>query len=379
MNKCMYISNFLEKTGYSVAAENAVKALYYSKVPIAIRNLPLGNSPREPDVIIKKLLEMNASDADVLIIHSLPEYFEYDGRFRKCIGRFDWEARNLIPTCWRKKIQLMDEVWVTSNDVAEMLDVIGVQIPIRVVPHPVNPLRFETNTGGFVGREKLGKESGQNKKLGELRQLKDNGAFIFYSIGEFVTRKNYDDMIKAWYLSFGKTYNVELVIKTSRNGASAQKVYDTCMEVCNHVKFNLKINSRFAKDPIFITDSWTDEQIDELHKVADCFVSTSHGEGWCQPALDACCFGKYVICPRHTAFLDYIDKNDLVESHLTPCYGATDTASDIYNGHNYWYNVNLTEFILKMQSNYLEQQNGPKFIEKYSYQAIGAKMKVYLN
>jgi hypothetical protein len=111
--KVLQIANFAESSGYSSAANNLAKAIYYTNPKgIACRNIQLTPNKKEPDDVIKKLLETKADDCDTLLIQSLPTFFEYDGRFKKCIGRFDFET-HLNPSCCKKKIQLMDEVWVS--------------------------------------------------------------------------------------------------------------------------------------------------------------------------------------------------------------------------------------------------------------------------
>lgn len=372
MNKILLINNLLENSGYSEAGRNLAKACYYSKIPIACRNIKLTPNQIEPDSIIKKLLEMEASDCDTLIIHSLPYFFEYDGRFKKCIGRFDFESLTLKPTNWVKKCNLMDEIWVSCYWEQDRLKELGVKCPIQVVPHPIDINRFNYK---IVGKGKIG-------------QVKEEtGNYVFYTIGEFVARKNYEALLKAWHSQFSIYDNAELIIKSHQSGRTSDECHQLFEQLNQQTIRNLKINPKYVKNPIFITEYYSEAQIDQLHHEGDCFVSTSHGEGHCQPALDATCFGKMTLLPDHSGFLDY-SGGWLIQSQEAPCYGALDTQTDIYNGQDFWYNIDIKNLADSMKyilegkhdmSLWLLQSNKEELAKSYSYESIGGWIKDALN
>lgn len=367
--KVLLISNICEQSGYSLAAESTLKSLYYNRVDVAARNINLTGKYRKVDNIVDKALNNSAADCDFLLIHSLPSFYQYDGRFKKCIGKFDYET-DTLPSNWKKKCALMDQIWVSSNQSKDDLkNIEQIKKPVFAIPHAVDINRFERDFSKSLG------VIGSHKKKTK--------AYCFYTIGEFAARKNYEALLQAWYLSFSQKDNVELFIKTSMPNTEPRQVEAKFMQCCEQIKNNLKLNKRYLKDPIVIADTFDDLAIDVFHSEGDCFVSTSHAEGFCLPARDAILFGKPAIIPNHTGFVDYAacQAATMVEASPAPCYGALDQSPEIYNGSSIWYNVNIMQFKNWMQTHYLSQQMykkfgqaGKVFIHKYSYVNIGKEM-----
>ncbi len=368
--KVLLISNICEQSGYSIAAEATLKSLYYNKIEVAARHMPLTGQRREVDAVVQKALKVPAADADFLLIHSLPSFFEYNGQFKKCIGKFDYET-DFVPSNWKKKCQLMDEIWVSSEESKTDLDEIEhLEMPISVMPHAVDVNRFERDLSkctGFIGRHK-----------------KKYGGYAFYTIGEFAPRKNYEALLQAWYLSFSQKDDVDLFIKTSMPGVEPGQAKVAFMNLCEEVKGNLKLNRRYLKDPVVITEAFDDLAIDTFHAEGDCFVSASHAEGMCMPARDAILFGKPCILPNHTAFSDY-QYYPLVFSVMAfpvPCYGALNQPADIYNGSSIWYDVRTIDIKSWMQHCYTKRPAAKldfNLINAYSYKTVGQQMIERLN
>jgi glycosyltransferase involved in cell wall biosynthesis len=239
---------------------------------------------------------------------------------------------------------------------------------IKLIPHPVDINRFEY--------------SGISK--GEIGRLKaETRHFIFYTVGELVSRKNYEGLLRAWHSQFSKFDNVELVIKTHKSGMSSEECRKRLLSLNEEIKYNLRVNSRYVKDPIIYTENWTDDQIDELHREADCFVSTSHAEAFCIPALDALLFSKLCIFPSHTGFLDYSLYNNilLINSYQTNCYGCLDSLPEYYHPTNSWYDVDIGNLMWLMDT---VKESYPVILQKeelfaeYSYEAVGNKVQKLL-
>lgn len=366
--KILVISNVSEHSGYSYAAESTIKSLFYNKVDVVARNVSLTGNKRNVDNVIQKCLDKSATDCDYLIIHSLPSFFEYNGIFKKCIGKFDYET-SFGPSNWKKKCQLMDQIWVSTEDAREkLMRFEQITKPVFSIKHAVDINRFEQDTSklkGIIHRHK-----------------KKTDSYCFYTIGEFVARKNYEGLLTAWYSAFSQKDNVDLFIKTSMPNNDPEQAKIKIMRSCEQIKNGLKLNKRYLKDPIIIPEPFNELAIDTLHANGDCFISASHAEGCCLPARDALLFGNPAILPEHTGFAELIGPSvTSIDSEMVPCYGAVGDPKEIYNGSSQWFNPSIKELIHSMKFHYKNQESmknlgllGKKLINEYSYQSIGKQM-----
>ncbi len=76
------------------------------------------------------VLHLNAPEAVHVLRVLRPEWQE---RYR--IGYWAWELER-VPPLWVRVSNLFHEIWAPSNFVAEALVSSGVQVPVRVMPHP---------------------------------------------------------------------------------------------------------------------------------------------------------------------------------------------------------------------------------------------------
>lgn len=357
LNRCLYISNFLNNSGYSEAATNSAKALHALNYPLVCRNINLTRTLHQ-DNQIQHLCSKNASDCNILLIHSLPEFTQYDRNFKKCIIRFDWEADNLNTMNWIKHLKLMDEIWVSCTFEKNILMNEGME-NIRIIPHCVDINRFNHSMS----------------LKGRIHRLKEQtGNYVFYTIGEYVARKNYEGLLRAWHSHFSIYDGAELVIKTNDS---------KILELNEHVKRNVKVNRRWLKEPVFITERLSSTDLDLLHIESDCFVMPSHGEGFSYPCVDAMSFGKPVIVSNYSSFLDYVDESNgfLINGSLQDCYGTMDTARPIYNGYQQWFEPNPSHLGYLMKKLVKDPElgvhkgtEGRQISERFSYENVGNAM-----
>lgn len=368
--KILYISNFLDGTGYSQAATNYVRAMDSVGLDVVCRNIKLNNRNVEPHPKIKELLDKPASGAEVCIQHTLPHIFSYDGRFKKCVGLFAYETQP--PSIWFKYINTMSELWVVNHSMC--FDCKSeVDIPIRIVPHTYNPEEYKYVDDGDLGI------IGQHKK--------QTGSVVFYTIGEFVRRKDLGSLIKAFHTAFHRNESVSLVIKTSKDGSSSEECQKEVRDYINKIKVGLKLYNKSSdyKQEMLLTERMSPDELAKLHNEADVFVQTSHGEAWSQPGFDALAYGKPIIVPGHTGFLEYSYDADLrVKSHEDICFGAIDSNFELYNSNCTWYNVDILDLQRKMRRVYNEiahytkpelRLNRQKSVERFSYLSIGNEIR----
>lgn len=373
--KILYVSNYRNQSGYSEAARNYILAMDSVGLDVVPRHLNLLENTCEIDDRIAELEQKSEKGCNVVIQHTLPSMMVYDGRFDKNIGLFAWESSNFHKTGWKTPLNCMDEVWVINGHQKSACVLSGVKSEIRVVPHACNPSKYYTN----------------HKKLSSLAHLYQNDAFIFYTIGEFNKRKNFGALLKAFHGEFHPGENVELVIKTSRNGQNHNLVFDELARLCTTIKEGLKLYkelSRYKKENI-IVEQMPENMVGDLHYTGTCFVQTSYGEAWGYPAMDAMAFGKNVLLPSHTGFLEYNSSMDRISSIEGPCFATLDTDPNYYSANEEWYEVNIKDLRRKMRKMYeLWKSDRAEFdkngelnrvvIEKFSLDRIGKLIKTCL-
>jgi glycosyltransferase involved in cell wall biosynthesis len=257
----------------------------------------------------------------------------------KNIIQYQTETSNFRKIRWQDHINMMDEAWVFSKYSREASKSSGVKIPLNIVPMPVDTSKF-------------GKDYGV---VSNLKESVPNNAFIFYTISEFTSRKNIEALLKAFHSEFHITEPVYLLIKTSTN--DQQRISG----IIDGVKRGLKIydDPNKYKKELIVFNHLPEEEIYKIHQSGHAFVTASHAEGWCLPAFDALGFGKPVIAPRHTSFVEYLnDKNSyLVDAYEDICYDAPDTLPELYSASENWYNVSVLSLRKQMRAVY-QQKDG---------------------
>lgn len=365
--KILYISPF-DATGYGEAAIQTVLAMKYVGLDVVCRQIDLNNKPVTHPVI-KELMAKSSDGCNICIQHVLPTQFDYNGNFEQNILFFALETNQLSKT-WERHCKLASKIWMINEHSTKVLKKALVRPRVYTVPHPVDTNKF---TKSFP-------------MDGPIAQLKQRtGAFIFYTIGEFVSRKNYGALIQAYFSEFKPFDNVYLVVKTSKDGASPAECKQRFMQLVDDVKFNLKLSSY---PPLYvITDFLPESELEKLHTESDMFVQTSHGEAWSLPACDALGYGKCPIVPAHTGYLDYVTtgNGNLIKAYEVPCYGAIDTQQDLYHGRQTWYDIDIMHLrkVMRRVSTWykmaIKKSKGLPSLEQFSYQKVGNIIKKALN
>ena len=178
-NKTLLIGQYRGTSGWDVSTADYIRAISKTQ-DITIRPLymshEVGNTP--PDLL--EFEEKKHDNYDVLIQVCLPHLFTYDGRFKKNAGICFTESRHFDHTNWPAHMNLMDEIWVPTIIEQRNLVESGVTAPVKIVPIPVDIKKFE-----------------QSYKLWTFPGVLDD-TFLFYFVGEFITRKGLDVLLRAF-------------------------------------------------------------------------------------------------------------------------------------------------------------------------------------
>lgn len=371
--KVLFVGNYGDGTGYGKASEALVLSLN-CVVDVVPRRIQFNNRNQiHPDITL--LENKSEFECEICIQHTLPIYFSYDGRFKKCIGSFDWET-NSLPVAWVKSCNMMDEIWVGSLEQKNACIRSGVIRPIHVIKHACDINKY---TKSYIPKHPL------------IKELSNNKTFYFYTIGEFIKRKNHLALLRAFHTEFQPHENVNLVIKSSREGLSPQESMDFIQKFCLEAKTGMRLygnNIETYKKEIIITESLSEYDLMSLHKTCHCFVQPSYGEAFSLPAFDAAVLGKTPIVTACGGFLDYIRVSPtnllkpngyLVKYHMENVFGVADCQPDLYTGREEWCVANIEHLKYQMRAAYQNHVNSNPIIdldlaERFSYQNVGKEL-----
>jgi len=327
-----YTGPFLDNSGYGKAARGNILALHNAGVPLTLS--PISFEECRPDLgeegnIIRSLMNKNI-EYNVNFIHSTPEHWA-SRVIPNCVnvGFTIWETDKLHDS-WPGYInEAVDKVIVGCEWNRDVFKDSGVTVPIGVVPHGITMSEFD------------------NIKPYNIKGVTDE--FMFYSIFQWQTRKNPEDLIKAYWHAFSGQDDVVLALKTYRYGYS-----DTEKDAVRQSILALKKSMPMKHYPkiVLIPNMLSEDEIRGLHARGDCYISLDRGEGFGLSGLSAGAVGNPIIVTGYGGVKEYAkhDNSYLVDYSLTPVSGMPQSLW--YTGNMLWAQPNLTDAMDKMRSVY---------------------------
>lgn len=194
-----------------------------------------------------------------------------------------------IPLLWAKHCNLMNLVFVPSSFNYQTFSSSGVkQEKLRILPLGVNS-DFFTPEG-----EKLVLE-------------KTKGKFVFLSVGEWVPRKGFDLLLRAFAREFSVHDDVCLVLRCHSNSSDYDpKGTGIAKSMAAIVRKEKKQN---APQVELISHALPVSRMPALYRSAHCFVQATRGEGWNMPVFEALASGVPVITTNWSAHTDYLGQD----------------------------------------------------------------------
>jgi hypothetical protein len=189
----------------------------------------------------------------------------------------------------RKAFELVDEVWVGTEFIADALRPLSpvpvVKVKTPVAPPPIVPF--------------------SNAELG----LPEGFVFLFiFDYHSVFERKDPIRLIEAFQMAFEAGEGASLVIKCMNDESDPE----------NHDR--LRLAARSHPDIHIIDEYVSVERKDAMLASCDCYVSLHRAEGFGLPLAEAMYHGKPVIATRYSGNLDFMtDANSfLVDYELRP-------------------------------------------------------------
>lgn len=203
-----------------------------------------------------------------------------------------WELSR-YPEPWARQLERFDEVWAPSIFVRDAL--------AKAVDRPVvhMPVACHVHLDSFLGRRYFG--------LPE----KSYCFLFFFDNRSYQTRKNPEAVIDAFEAMHARVPNADAVLVIKVNGAE-QNVPG--LEALRERA------ARLRHPVLFIPRQMTDNEVKNLVRCCDAFVSLHRSEGFGLGMAEAMCLGKPVIATGYSGNMDFCDADTvrLVPFTLVP-------------------------------------------------------------
>jgi hypothetical protein len=217
-----------------------------------------------------------------------------DGIYANTVVYSVWE-RDTIDQGIARMLAHVKQCWVPCEQNRQLL--IGAGVPaerVHTVPHPYMPDSIE--------------------RLCNRRPPRIHGGWKrFYSIGRWEPRKGFDALLGAFLQAFKPGDKASLTIKYSGNGHWVDYVTpDEALRLA--VAFG-EVNGWTMKNVtdhvLILGGRLSDSEITQLHFENNVYVSTSHGEAFCWPALDAKRAGNAMVYIPWGGVADFAQDSDI--------------------------------------------------------------------
>lgn len=362
-----YAGTFSDHSGYGQANRSFITALHIAGVDVSTE-LVIQVPERSTFGWIGELanhLKDRQISYKVKFIHLTPDmYHKYREANKYNIGHLFWETDRL-PEGWAEACNTMNEIWTASESQAKMIKESGVTVPIHWFPQPIDVSLVDAGLSPYIIPNFV---NSSEKK------------FVFYSIYQWIERKNPKDLITTFWKTFENNKDVALVVKTYGVNYSEGQ-FNFISDRIREWKTELGLK-HYPK--VFVSRKLlSTREVFRLHMTGDCYVCTSRGEGWCIPTAEAMLMGKPVIGINKTGIFDSLDKKmylscDTTESEVTSTPGIK-----YYKAPQKWLNVStadLSKQMLWIYNNRKEAselgKKGKQFVEEnFNYWTVGNAMK----
>ncbi|MBB3241038.1 glycosyltransferase involved in cell wall biosynthesis [Pseudomonas sp. Tn43] len=114
-------------------------------------------------------------------------------------------------------------------------------------------------------------------------------------------RKNWEDMLSAFCVTFREVEDATLVLKLTHHDAE-----EALTDILHHLYKNQPYRCRI----VLIYGYLADADYERLVQATSYVVNTSYGEGQCLPLMEFMSCGKPAVAPRTTAMIDYLDADN---------------------------------------------------------------------
>lgn len=210
-------------------------------------------------------------------------------RHSHIVGYWHWELPDM-PKSWRSGLRLVDEIWVSSQFVADAVRP-HAKLPVYVVPHPV-----ARPTPSGMRRSDLGIPE---------------GAFVCvcaFDARSTYVRKNPVGVIRAFRMAFGNRSDAVLVMKIVEPARAPDAMRQIRREIGSAADIHILDRKLSTDDMAALVDC------------SDVVISLHRSEGFGLVLAEAMLLGKPVVATRWSGNMDFMNDNNsaLIDYKLIP-------------------------------------------------------------
>lgn len=322
---------------------------YGKEMAVAHRDFPFMDRIDPQAAYKANVFFLNANEMDDAFTHLGADC--YAGRYN--IGYWAWELSQ-FPDAWQGAFRDLDEIWAPSRFIQQA---VADKAPCPVV---WMPLAVEPVSSTLLARAYF--------SLPEDRFL----LLFFFDFRSFIQRKNPWAALRAFSAAFQNDALAPVSLVIKMNG----------MDACPK-DYRAFLDSDAVRDPrvILLDRVMNDQEIKELVRLCDGFLSLHRSEGFGRGLAEAMYFGKPVIATGYSGNLDFMNPANscLVDCTLIPVgvdeypYGAGQRWAEPDVEQAAWYLRRLVA-----DSAYATRigQQAASYIQTYhSFAAIGARYR----
>lgn len=241
----------------------------------------------------------------------------------------NWDTTH-YPREWIPTINQMNRFWVGTPSLLKSAQNAGIKVPIDVLSSTIDTT--------------LWTPEGESTKITEI----PNDTVKFMFVGDWIPRKNYQDLIIGYITAFSGCKDTALIIKTWSNqpGGDGRKNIEQAVR-----HFVDKLVGIDKPKIYLLTDMIDEEQIIPMMRGTDAYVSVSHGESYDSSVVQAMALEKLVVATNFLAHDDYLrpDNSLIVKHTLCPVY---DGGGPQYQAYQLWSNPDIWDYISKLRLAY---------------------------
>ncbi len=355
--KVAYFSNYRDGTYDASFAVDNILALEAANVDVVCRPVTLSSMIANLSCLVEHLERKTLDNVDVIIQDMKPHLYEYKSGVKN-IGFLRWNQSLFNQSNWPECCNLMDEIWVTSSDTMLAASKSGISKPIKVVLHGRNSDRFK-------------------KQIDPLPLDGLKHKCVFYTISDMTRMQNITGLIRSYYAAFAKTDDVVLVLRIYDSSRNEGQLVALVKETIEDIKKGTHIYSKPEDYPkiAIICGILNDDQLCQLHKTGDIFVTANRGEYWNIFLHDAMGFGRppiYTNICGHNSLA--INLGWPISGQPTPCVDPDGNQDGLVTGKDYWFDPNLCELADSFKDAYQSWQNNK--LEKLQKDVVKAAMSM---
>ena len=360
-----YVGAFSDSSGYGDAARQDVAALHLAGVDVTTElavHMKEKTAHGWPGELSYALQDRNIP-YKVKMLHVTPDMYDnYIEKDKYHIGRLFWETDRL-PRDWAKFCNQMGEIWASSSNMIELFKKSGVKVPMYYFPEPIDVTMGDKDYGKWV--------------------VPSHQGYLFYSMFQWIERKNPRALLRAYWRAFEGKQDVTLLIKTFRLSYTDEEKRRIRNDI---ILWKNEMGKGEWPRVLISLDLLDQEGVMKLHHTGDCFVIGHRGEGWGRPIQESLLMSKPVIATARGGIHEYLQPEHYfgIDSKYVP---VTEVPYiKFYTTDQMWAEVDEKQLIKAMQFCYTNKELATSkgvvakdFIkESFNYHRIGEDMKLRL-